>query len=63
MLDNNAYNLIAQAVEESKSLWRMKDTYREDALGCEECIAFWDKMVKDKEDHLTELREVIASHL
>lgn len=63
MFDNHFYNLMAQIVEEHKSLWRIKNMYKEDASGCNQCQAFWDKLEKDKEDHIRELEEIIKTHI
>lgn len=63
MFDNNVYNLMVQMVEEHKSLWRIKNTYRKDAAQCKECIDFWDKMEKDKEDHIKDLTRLIKDHI
>lgn len=63
MLDNHLYNLVEQIVDESKSLWRIKNTYKKDASGCSECMAFWGKLEEDKEDHIKELQELIKNHL
>jgi hypothetical protein len=54
---------MAQIVEEHKSLWRIKNMYKKDASGCSQCQAFWDKLEKDKEDHIRELEEVIKKHI
>jgi hypothetical protein len=63
VLENHVYNLMEQMVAESKSLWRIKNTYKKDASGCSGCIAFWDRLEKDKEDHIKELRDLIKNHL
>lgn len=63
MLDNHVYNLMAQLVEEHKSLWRIKNMYLKDAENCESCKNFWGKMVNDKESHIEELTELIKQHL
>ncbi len=31
MLENNVYNIMAQLVEESQSLWRIRNSYIKDA--------------------------------
>ena len=63
MLENNAYNLMSQLIQESQSLWRIKDTYKKDAVGCSECLEFWDKMEKEKAKNIDELTELIKKHL
>lgn len=63
MLDNNTYNLMAQIIEESKSLWRIKDTYKKDAAGCKECLDFWDKLMRDKAQHIMDLENLIREHV
>lgn len=63
MLDNNTYNLMAQITQESKSLWRIKETYKRDAGGCHECMEFWDKLTRDKEEHIKELERLIRAHV
>jgi hypothetical protein len=65
MLDNNLYNLMMQMVEENQSLWRIMNKYKQDAAdtNCDECLAFWDKMVLDKEEHIKELEGLIQSHM
>lgn len=63
MLDNNTYNLMSQITEESQSLWRIKNSYKKDAAGCKECMDFWDKLAKDKEQHIKDLEKLIAVHI
>lgn len=63
VLDNHLYNLMEQIVEESKSLWRIKKRYTQDASDCARCLPFWDKLEKDKEDHIRELEELIKTHM
>ncbi|MCK9344775.1 MAG: hypothetical protein M0P64_01460 [Candidatus Pacebacteria bacterium] len=63
MLNNHVYNLLSQATQEHRSLWRIKDSYKKDAEHCEDCKAFWAKMEKDKEDHVAELEAMIKKHL
>ncbi len=62
MLDNNTYNLMEQITEESKSLWRIRNTYKKDASGCKDCADFWDKLARDKEQHIKDLERLIHSH-
>ncbi|MFA5997046.1 MAG: hypothetical protein WC791_01000 [Candidatus Paceibacterota bacterium] len=63
MLNNHIYNLLSQATQEHRSLWRIKNEYIKDAEGCAECSAFWVKMEKDKEDHVAELEALIKKHI
>jgi hypothetical protein len=53
---------MTQMVEEHKSLYRIKKMYKDDAKQCKECKAFWEKLEKDKEDHIRELTNLIQSH-
>jgi len=62
MLDNNAYNLMAQMVQENKSLWRIKNAYKQDAKSCGECQAFWDKFSGSKEEEVKELQALLKKH-
>lgn len=63
MQSNHVYNLMNQLVQENKSLWRIKKDYAKDAGSCKECKTFWKKMIKDKEDHIMELSDMIKKHL
>jgi hypothetical protein len=63
MLENHTYDLLEQAVEESKSLWRIRYKYKKDAEQCTRCIDFWDMLEKDKEDHIKELQALIKTHI
>lgn len=63
MFNNNLYNLINQLTQEHKSLWRIKNEYKKDAEDYPKCLEFWNKMERDKEQHIEELKELIKSHL
>ena len=63
MMDNHMYDLMAQLVQESKSLKRIRGNYQADAGDCSDCKAFWTKMVDDKEDHIEEITGLLKSHL
>lgn len=62
MLDNNTYNLMAQITEESQSLWRIRNSYMQDAGQCGECREFWEKLAQDKEEHIRDLENLIYEH-
>jgi ABC-type multidrug transport system ATPase subunit len=49
-------------VEEHKSLYRIKKMYKADAKKCKECLEFWKKLEKDKEEHVQELMGLIQNH-
>ena len=55
MLDNNAYNIMRQIVEEHTSLWRIKNEYLTDASGDEGLVATWNTMAQEKESDITKL--------
>lgn len=63
MFENHSYNLINQLTQEHKSLWRIQKMYQADAGSCEACKVFWEKMEKDKKDHIEELKKLIATHM
>lgn len=63
MLPNDLYDLMTQMVVENRSLWRIRSVYLADSAKCENCLAFWNKMIKDKEDHIQELTELIKRHM
>lgn len=63
MFDNHLYNLVTQLAQEHKSLWRIKNMYKNDAVNCDECKAFWEKMEKEKEVHVEELKKMLKSHI
>jgi len=63
MMDDHIYNICLQLVQENKALWRMKRHYKDDADGCGDCAAFWDRMIADKEAHVEELTALLKTHL
>jgi hydrogenase maturation factor HypF (carbamoyltransferase family) len=62
MENNNVYNLMNQMTQESKSLWRIKNIYHTEAES-EELKAFWMKQAEQKEQAITELKELIKNAL
>lgn len=62
-MDNHAYNLMRQLVQEQTSLWRIKNEYLTDSSTCDECKELWGKLAKDKESHVEELQELVKEHL
>jgi len=63
MFENNLYNLMMQVTIEHKSLWRIKKDYVKDSENSPESKVFWEKMINDKEEHITELKELIKKEL
>ncbi|MBI5134118.1 MAG: hypothetical protein HZA81_01910 [Candidatus Taylorbacteria bacterium] len=51
-----------QAVQESKSVWRIKNQYMQEAVGSDDIMAFWRKLEKDKEAHISELQALIKKY-
>lgn len=63
MLHNHLYNLMAQMVEENKSLWRIQHKYLIDAADCPECQTFFQKLAQQKEEIVSELSSLIKAEL
>jgi len=63
LLEDHLYDLMSQIVQESQSLWRIKKEYKKNASGYGECLAFWEKLEKDKEQHIEDLTNLIRRHL
>lgn len=62
-MDDNLYNLMEQVTTESQSLVRMKNDYKKDAGSDNELVAFWDKMIKDKNEHIKELQVLLKKRM
>jgi len=62
VLENQAYNLVSQLTEESRSLWRLKNAYSRDA-DCNTCRVYFQKAIQEKEDAIAELRRLVKTHL
>lgn len=60
---NNLYNLMTQVTQEAKSLWRMQNEYIKDAGKDAELKKFWTYYAKEKEQHIKDLKALIAKHL
>jgi len=63
MLDNNTYNLMEQLEIENKSLWRIKNNYRNDASMDNESKHLWKLIERDKEEVVRLLAEKIRERL
>ncbi len=51
-----------QAVQESKSLWRIKNQYMQEAVGSDDMMNLWKKIEKSKEEQILELQALIAKY-
>ena len=63
MLDNNTYNLMEQLTIENRSLWRIKNNYKNDAAMDNEIEQLWNHIEKDKEDLVQLLTEKLRERL
>jgi len=63
MLSDHVYNLMEQIVDESKSLWRISKTYKQEAGDCAQCRALWEKLAEEKASHIEQLEELIRRHI
>lgn len=61
-MDNHLYNLMIQAVQEQKSLWRIKKFYMEESSSEEEKV-FWKRTMEDKENHVKDLLDLVKKGL
>jgi hypothetical protein len=61
-MKNDLFNLINQLTQESKSLWRIKDQYKNDAV-TEDQKDFWMRLQKEKEALVAELQERIKKEM
>lgn len=62
-MDNNLYNLMLQYTVESRSLWRIKKDYQNDASSDENTKVFWEKLMSEKEANLTEIKNLIKERI
>jgi hypothetical protein len=63
MLDNNTYNLMEQLAIENRSLWRIKNNYKNDAASDGESRQVWSFIEKDKEELIKLLTEKLRERL
>jgi len=62
MLRNNLFNLMNQAVQESKSVWRIHNQYMQEAVGNDDLMILWKKMEKQKEESIIEMQNLIKKY-
>ena len=61
-MKNDLFNLINQLTQESKSLWRIKSSYKKDAKTKEQ-KDFWNRLQKEKEILVKELQDRIKKEM
>lgn len=61
-MNNHLYNLYSQLVQECRSAYRLRTFYLRDARGCQKCKNYWNKLLKNKEDIIKEIFDLIKSH-
>ena len=62
MLRNNLFNLMNQAVQESKSLWRIKNVYMQESIGSDDIMTLWKKREKEKEEDIQEIQNLLKKY-
>jgi len=63
MLDNNTYDIMEQLTNETKSLWRIKNSYLNDAAEDNEIKELWAFIEKDKEELVKILTEKLRERV
>lgn len=62
MLRNNLFNMMNQLVQESKSVWRIKNQYMQEAVGSDDVMAVWKEIEKSKEEQIAKLQTLIKKY-
>ncbi|HEY0908420.1 MAG TPA: hypothetical protein VGE35_03680 [Candidatus Paceibacterota bacterium] len=62
MIRNNLFNLMNQAVQESKSVWRIKNQYMQEAVGSDDMMNLWKEIEKTKEEQIDKLQALIKKY-
>lgn len=62
MVRNNLFNMMNQLVQESKSVWRIKNQYMQEAVGSDDMMNLWKEIEKAKEDHIAKLQALIKKY-
>ena len=65
MLNDHTFDILNQLSQESKSLWRIQNEYLPNAKeeDHDECVAFWERMIEDKQEHIEELSKLLDGEL
>lgn len=51
-----------QAVQESKSVWRIKNQYMQEAVGSDDMMNLWKEIEKTKEEQIDKLQALIKKY-
>jgi hypothetical protein len=62
-MDNNTYNLLEQLTVENKSLWRIRNNYKNDASMDNVSKQIWSRLEKEKEENVKLLSERLKQRL
>ena len=62
MLRNNIFNMMNQLVQESKSVWRIKNQYMQEAVGSDDVMATLKEIEKTKEEQIVKLQALIKKY-
>jgi hypothetical protein len=54
--------MMNQLVQESKSVWRIKNQYMQEAVGSDDMMAFWKDLEKAKEEQIVVLQALIKKY-
>lgn len=61
-MDNHAFNLMNQLVQEQKSLWRIEGHYIPEATKKAE-LSFWKKLRTQKKKNIADLKKICKTYL
>jgi len=63
MLNNHQYNILNQLSQESKSLWRIENSYINDAEACDADKEVWQKVAEEKKKCIAYLEEQLKENM
>lgn len=61
--NNDLYNLMTQATQEARSLWRIESDYQKDATKNPALKKFWKQLAAEKKQLLADLEELIKAEM
>lgn len=60
-MNNHTYNLIKSLTKKAQALSKY-ETYLSDAADCDECKNLWQRLTKEDEAQLAEIKKVLENH-